>query len=84
MNDAAGLQMDSTINERVGGDLHVNTHEERKGGEIVDVSSSFHLMIKSSLHSEFCLSLCRGFECTEKTTVVTDKVLTVSSCLSVY
>ena len=34
--------LDATINERVGGtnELHVNTVEERKGGELVDVSRS--------------------------------------------
>ena len=30
--------LDATINERVGNDLHVNTHEERKGGDQIDVS----------------------------------------------
>ena len=29
--------MDSTINQRAGADLHVNTHEERKGGNFIDV-----------------------------------------------
>ena len=36
MQDAAGAQLDQTINERVP-DLNVSTHEERKGGEIIDV-----------------------------------------------
>ena len=33
--------MDATINERVGNDLHVNTQEERKGGDLIDVSIKF-------------------------------------------
>ena len=37
MQDAAGAQLDATINERAP-DLSVNTREERKGGDIIDVS----------------------------------------------
>ena len=37
MQEAAGAQLDATINERVTHDLNVSTHEERKGGEIIDV-----------------------------------------------
>ena len=36
MQEAAGAQLDATINERVTQDLNVST-EERKGGEIIDV-----------------------------------------------
>ena len=43
--------LDATINERVGGtnELHVNTVEERKGGELVDVSrsKSNHLVLRN-------------------------------------
>ena len=39
MQEAAGAQLDSTINDRVNRELNVSTHEERKGGEIVDVSN---------------------------------------------
>ena len=35
MQEAAGAQLDATINERVTQDM--TAHEERKGGEIVDV-----------------------------------------------
>ena len=38
MQEAAGAQLDATINERVTQDLNVVAHEERKGGEIIDVS----------------------------------------------
>ena len=43
--------LDATINERVGGtnELHVNTVEEGKGGELVDVSrsKSNHLVLRN-------------------------------------
>ena len=40
MQDAAGMPLDQTINDRVGGDLHVSTHarEELKGNDVIDVS----------------------------------------------
>ena len=38
MQEAAGAQLDSTINERVTQDLNVSTQEERKGGDVIDVS----------------------------------------------
>ena len=47
--------LDQTINERVGNDLHVNTHEERKGGELIDVS-------KLSIHDCFCISTLYSVE----------------------
>ena len=37
MQEAAGAQLDATINERVTQDMNMAAHEERKGGEIVDV-----------------------------------------------
>ena len=44
MQDAAGL--DQTLNERVGGDLHINAqHEESKGGaHVIDVSAYFNIL----------------------------------------
>ena len=44
MQDAAGL--DQTLNERVGGDLHINAqHEESKGGaHVIDVSDNFNIL----------------------------------------
>ena len=43
MQEAAGAQLDATINERVTHDLNVSTQEERKGGEIIDVSKKANL-----------------------------------------
>ena len=42
MQDAAGVQLDGTLNDRVGNDLHVNTHEENKNGNVIDVRAPFH------------------------------------------
>ena len=36
------MQLDHTMNDRVGNDLHVNTREERKTSEIIDVSGALH------------------------------------------
>ena len=36
------MQLDHTMNDRVGNDLHVNTREERKTSEIIDVSGTLH------------------------------------------
>ena len=35
MQEAAGAELDATINQRQ--DLNVSTHEERKGGDVIDV-----------------------------------------------
>ena len=35
------MQLDGTMNDRVANDLHVNTREERKASEIIDVSRPF-------------------------------------------
>ena len=41
MQDAAGANLDQTINDRAGGDLHVQTTgEEQKGGDVIDVRNS--------------------------------------------
>ena len=48
--------MEGTLNDRAGGDLHVNTSnmEERKMGDIIDVS--FTLYLHATVDSE--LSIC--------------------------
>ena len=48
--------MEGTLNDRAGGDLHVNTSnmEERKMGDIIDVS--FTLYLHATVYSE--LSIC--------------------------
>ena len=41
VQEAAQMQLDGTMNDRVANDLHVNTREERKASEIIDVSRPF-------------------------------------------
>ena len=41
MQNEGAMALDSTINDRAGSDLHVNTRnrEEMKGGDVIDVSN---------------------------------------------
>lgn len=55
--------LDATINERVGNDLHVNTHEERKGGDQIDSDNWIEVRLQGKLperrsnHTAFILTL---------------------------
>ncbi len=49
MQNEGAMPLDSTINDRAGSDLHVNTRhrEEMKGGDVIDVSIHY---IQELLH----------------------------------
>ena len=48
------MQLDHTMNDRVGNDLHVNTREERKSSEIIDVSGALHYIRLRIKKRNFC------------------------------
>lgn len=51
MQDAAGMPLDQTINDRVGGDLHVSTHarEELKGNDVIDCENWIEVRLQGKL-----------------------------------
>lgn len=57
------MQLDGTMNDRVGNDLHVNTREERKSTEIVDPDNWIEVRLLGKLperrsnHCAFILTL---------------------------
>lgn len=51
MQNEGGMPLDSTINDRAGSDLHVNTRhrEELKGGDVIDSDNWIEVRLQGKL-----------------------------------